>query len=253
MSEDVVQLLKGTVLFRNLPDTTLATLAPKISVRRLAAGDVLMRKGERGESLYMIHDGWVKIVAQDALGGELVINKCGPGETIGEMALLEQAPRSAGAVALNDVRVLELKQADFLEIIDQRPDISLAIILYISSRLRFSTTYIEKAIEWSHRVGAGDYSFIEDNEKDLSQATTSEDKAGQLLSAFFQMVKSVQEREEDLKQKLSKLEFEIDQNRRKQDFEQIAGTEFYSQLKEQAKKLRAERARPSPDSEQGSA
>jgi CRP-like cAMP-binding protein len=249
MSEEVVQLLKGTLLFRGLPDETLAALAPKIRVRRLSANDVLMRKGERGDSLFMIHDGWVKIVTRDSMGGELIINKCGPGETIGEMALLEQAPRSAGAVALGDVRVLELKKDAFLEIINQRPDVSLAIILYISSRLRFSTTYIEKTIEWSHRLAAGDYAFIENNQIDLNKVTTGEDKAGQLLAAFFQMVKNVKEREEALKQQLSKLEFEIDQKRRKQDFEQIAGTEFYSKLKELAKRLRAERMQ---DSEQDS-
>lgn len=245
MSEDVIQLLKGTFLFRGLPDETLAALSSKIRVRKLAAGDVLMRKGEKGDSLFMIHDGWVKIVAEDSMGGELIINKCGPGETIGEMALLDQAPRSAGAIALGNVEVLELKKDAFHEIIDQRPDVSLAIILSISSRLRFSTTYIEKAIEWSQRIAAGDYSFIENTQTDLNKVTTGEDKAGQLLSAFFQMVSRVKEREDGLKQQLDKLIFEIDQPRRKQDFEQITSTEFYSKLREQARRLRAERMQDS--------
>jgi predicted transcriptional regulator len=145
--------------------------------------------------------------------------------------------------------VLELKRDAIHEIIDQRPDVLLAIILSISSRLRFSTIYIEKAIEWSQKIAAGDYSFIEDTQTDLNKVTTGEDKAGQLLSAFFQMVSRVKEREDGLKHQLEKLTFEIDQKRRKQDFEQIAGTEFYSNLREQAKRLRAKRMQ---DSEQDS-
>lgn len=245
MSKDVIQQLKDTLLFRGLPDEALATLAQKISVRKLVVGDVLMRKGEKGTSLFMIHDGWVKIVTEDSTGGEIIINKCGPGETIGEMALLDQAPRSAGAIAISNVEVLELKKDAFQEIIDRRPDVSLAIILSISSRLRFSTTYIEKAIEWSQRIAAGDYSFIEHTQTDLKEATTDEDKAGQLLSAFFQMVSRVKEREDGLKQQLEKLTFEIDQKRRKQEFEEITSTEFYSKLREHAKNLRAQRMKDS--------
>lgn len=245
MTEDAIQQLKDTLLFRGLPDETLVALAQKVSVRKLVSGDVLMRKGEKGDSLFMIHDGWVKIVTEDSTGGEIIINKCGPGETIGEMALLDQAPRSAGAIAINNVQVLELKKDAFLEILNQRPDVPLAIIFSISSRLRFSTTYIEKAIEWSQRIAAGDYSVIEDTHIDLKETTTDEAKAGQLLSAFFQMVLRVKEREDGLKQQLETLTFEIDQQSRKQEVEEITSTEFYSKLKEHAKRLRAQRRQDS--------
>jgi hypothetical protein len=70
---------------------------------------------------------------------------------------------------------------------------------------------------------------------------TDDDKATQLLSAFFTMVNRVKEREDGLKQQLEKLSFEIDQARRKQEFEEITSTEFYTQLKEQAKALRQKR------------
>ena len=63
-----------------------------------------------------------------------------------------------------------------------------------------------------------------------------------MLSAFFAMVRRVKEREDGLKQQLEKLTFEIDQARRKQEFEEITSTEFYANLKEQAKALRQKRA-----------
>ena len=242
MSQEVTAQLKHTIIFNGLSDDALAELAQKASTRKLVKGDVLMRKGEPGDSLFLIHNGWVKIVTVDSKGDELIINKCGPGETIGEMALLDGAPRSATVVAMEDAEVLELKQDVFQHVLDQRPDVSLAIIRSYSERLRFSTTYIERAIDWSQKTAEGDYSFIDQTQPPPNGATTDDDKATQMLSAFFAMVRRVKEREDGLKQQLEKLTFEIDQARRKQECEEITSTEFYANLKEQAKALRQKRA-----------
>jgi CRP-like cAMP-binding protein len=240
--ETIISQLKKSFLFRGLPNEALIELANKASRRKLAKDEVLMRKGEQGDSLFMVSKGWFKIVAQDAQGGELVINQSGPGETIGEMSLLDQAPRSATVVASSEAEVLELKQDAFQAILNQRPDLALALIRSFSSRLRFSTTYIQKAIEWSQKIAAGDYAFAEQSQPTgVSGAGSDEDKAGQLLSAFFQMVRSVKAREDSLKQQLEKLTIEIDEVRRKQEFDELTSTDFYANLKEQAKKLREQR------------
>ncbi len=242
MSQDILSQLKKTFMFSGLSDDALSVLAQKATTRKLAKDDILIRKGESGDSLFLIHDGWVKIVTEDSKGDELIINKCGPGETIGEMALLDRAPRSATVIAMEAAEVLELKQDVFQTILDQRPDVSLSIIRSYSNRLRFSTTYIERAIDWTQKIAEGDYSFIDYTQPGLKNAASDDDKATQLLTAFFQMVSKVKEREDGLKQQLEKLSFEIDQVRRKQEFEEITSTEFYSKLKEQAKALREKRA-----------
>ncbi len=242
MNQDITTQLKNTTLFKDLSVEALTTLAQKATNRILVKNDVLMRKGEPGDSLFLIHTGWVKIVTVDSKGDELIINKCGPGETIGEMALLDRGPRSATVIALEDAEVLELKKDVFEEILDQRPDVSLSIIRSYSNRLRFATTYIEKAIDWTQKIAEGDYSLSDHDQSLLHEAGSDDDKATQLLSAFFTMVRKVKEREDGLKQQLEKLTFEIDQARRKQEFEEITGTEFYANLKEQAKTLRQKRA-----------
>lgn len=239
--QELIDQLKESFLFRGLPDESLVTVAQKAIPRKLGIGEVLMRRGEMGHSLFMIHDGWVKIVTEDSKGEEIIINKCGPGETIGEMALLDQAPRSATVISLTDAEVFELRSEDFQFILDQRPDVALTLIRGFSSRLRFSTKYIEKAIEWSQKTADGNYAFIEDAQI-LREAASDEDKAGQLLSSFFQMVRKVKEREDALKQQLERLTIEIDEARRKQEFEEIVGTDFYANLKEQARKLRSQRS-----------
>ena len=241
MSQEIQNYLRKTSLFKGLSDDMLNALAENTTARKLAPGDILMKKGDPGDSLFIIHEGWVKIVTVDSRGDELIINKCGPGEIIGEMALLDSGPRSASVIALEDSEALELKRDAFQNVIDNHPEVSLSIIRSYSNRLRFSTTYIERAINWSQKIAEGDYSFIE-NTGPLSKAQeTDDDKATQLLSAFFTMVRKVKEREDVLKQQLEQLSFEIDQVRRKQEFEEITGTEFYTKLKEQAKTLREKR------------
>ncbi len=207
-----------------------------------------MRRGDAGDSLFMVNDGWFKIVTEDAQGGELIINKSGPGEIIGEMGMLEDSPRSATVIALSDARVLEVKRDTFLEILDQRPDVVLSLIRGLSSRLRFSTTYIQKAIDWSQKIAEGDYSFVEQSQPINEDASSDEDKATQLLSAFFKMVRSVKAREDDLKQQLEKLTLEIDEKRRKREFEEITGTDYYADLMKWAKKMRAQRKDDQNDS-----
>jgi len=239
---NIIHQLKETELFRELNDEALATIAQKASIRELVKDDVLIKKGDVGDSLFLVHSGEMKIVTEDSKGDELIINKCGPGEVIGEMALIDGVPRSATVIALTDVEVLELKHDVFEEILETRADVSLSIIRNYSNRLRFSTTYIEKAIDWAQKIAEGDYDFVQRNQQEEHNAATDDDKATQLLSAFFTMVDKVKEREEGLKQQLEKLNFEIDQARRTQEFEEITGTEFYAQLKEQAKELRRRRS-----------
>lgn len=238
MNSEIVRLKKA-FLFQGLPDDVLEALAQKMTHQKLATNEVLFRRGDQGDSLYIIDEGRIKIVRGDEGGGEFVLNHCGPGEAIGEMSLFDQEPRSASVIAVTDSEVLQLKREAFFELLDQRPDVSLVLLQSLSSRLRFASTYIQKAIEWSKKIAEGDYSIMDQIQPE--QAESDEDRAGQMLSAFFQMVKGVKAREDQLKQQVQKLTLAIDDARRRQEFEELTGTEFYSKLKMQAQKIREQR------------
>ncbi|KXK13867.1 MAG: sensor protein [Chloroflexi bacterium OLB14] len=90
-------------------------------------------------------------------------------------------------------------------------------------------------------MAEGDYSFLDYTQPMVNTVGTDDDKAAQLLSTFYSMVRKVKAREEGLKQQVEILTFQIDQDRRKKEFEEITSTEFYSNLKEQAKTLRRKR------------
>lgn len=241
MSDEMIRLKKA-FMFQGLPEDVLAALAQKVTRRALTQGATLFNAGDEGDALYIIDEGWVKITRRDEKGDELLLNRCGPGETIGEMSLLDQEPRSASVVALSDAQVMELHRDGFFELLDQRPDVAMSLIRSMSSRLRFSGMYFQKMGEWSRKIAEGDYSFMEQLQPLTGgDSDSDEEKAGQMLSAFFLMVKGVKEREESLKRQVATLTLAIDETKRRQEFEELTQTEFYSKLKLQARELRQKR------------
>ena len=241
MSDAILQKIRKTEFFKELSEEATSAVAENASVRHYVPNETVMRKGDPADSFFVILDGHLKIVTTDAKGDEIIINKVGPGEAIGELALVDDRPRSAGVIALDEVEVLELTKEAFFKLLEQRLDVSLGILRGFSNRLRFSTTYIEKVIDWSQKTAAGDYSFLEQTQPITNPAGSDDAKAAQLLSTFYSMVRKVKEREDDLKHELERLTFEIDQERRKREFDEITSTEFYANLKEQAKALRQKR------------
>ena len=246
MNIEAIAKLKEHFLFCDLPDDGLKIVAEKVSFRDLKSNEVLFHKGDEGNALFIIDEGYLDIVTEDAQGSTLILNQCGPGEMIGEMSLFDEKPRSASVVAKTDTHVLSLKSNDFFDMLEQNPDTANMLISNISGRLRFATTYIEKAIEWTGRITEGDYksamNAIQTSRADAGTELSNEDKANQMLASFFMMVEELQARENALKKEIQKLNIEINQARRKQEYEELTNSEFYTDLKSQAEKLRKQRA-----------
>lgn len=243
MGKNTADQLKKINWFVELPDDLFLALARKVHKRSLRKDEVLFNKGDEGDSLFVINSGRVKVFTHDQQGNEVVLNQVGPGEMIGEMALLDYEPRSAGIVALEETSIMELKREDFLEILNGYPDLALSVIRNLISRLRHNTNYIEKITDMSRRVAKGDYSFIIEAQsmQTNEENTSSQDKIDLLMAEFYAMVQGVREREEELKEQVQKLALQIDEAKRKRIFEEITGTDFYANLKEQAQNLRARR------------
>lgn len=243
MDRKILHQLKKINWFADLPDTFFTELVQKVHTRVLTKDEVLFNKGDEGNSLFIINTGRVKIVTRDSRDNEVILNQIKAGEVIGEMALLDFEPRSAGVVAMEETSVMELSREDFMEILSRQPDLALSVIRSLIARLRHNTSYIEQITEMSRKVARGDYSFM----NEPSSAQTEEDKnstsdtLGLLMAEFIAMVRGVREREEELKEQLLKLGFQIDETKRKQEVEEITNTDFYASLKRQAQYLRAQR------------
>ncbi|MBI1301316.1 MAG: EAL domain-containing protein [Alphaproteobacteria bacterium] len=83
------------------------------SPKNFKKGDVIMRQAEPGESAYIIEEGRVEIIVEKPGGEEIVVASRGPGAIIGEMSLIDNAPRTATVKAKEDCRLLEISKEDF--------------------------------------------------------------------------------------------------------------------------------------------
>jgi signal transduction histidine kinase len=102
---------------------------------RFAAGEIVVREGQHGDIAYLIWSGRVAVVQGDFYNPASV-NYRGPGEVVGEMSLIDNKPRSASIVALDDVRLLGIHRNDFFELLQIDPNFSTNMMEILSNRLR---------------------------------------------------------------------------------------------------------------------
>lgn len=134
MNEDI---LARVDLFSTLNKKELQTLAKSCQERSYRAGTVLFSQGDTGVGLYVLKNGKVRItIATDPDKAEEEVGVYGPGDVLGEMALLDDLPRSATVTAIEDVTALLLPVWEFRTILQAHPDMSLKLLGVLSRRLR---------------------------------------------------------------------------------------------------------------------
>ena len=99
-------------------------------------GEMLIKQGEQGVGLYVVVSGEVKIVKKTAGGDELEVAHHGAGEFFGEMAVLDDAPRSASVIAVVDTACLFLSAWDFKARMKLHPEIAIEILPVVVKRFR---------------------------------------------------------------------------------------------------------------------
>ena len=134
-----VEILRQVDLFSHLSDEQLALLAGQSREQRFERQALLMHEGERGETMCVIVDGEVRVFVSDENGRELVLHQLGPGAVIGDLALLDGAPRSASVVAAEPTRVLTIARDGLIGCIGASPEFALAIMRSLTARLRQAT------------------------------------------------------------------------------------------------------------------
>jgi CRP/FNR family transcriptional regulator, cyclic AMP receptor protein len=93
-------------------------------------------QGDRGDALYLLASGQVKVVLIGDDGREVILSVLGSGSFFGEMALLDDEPRSAHVVAMEESVLLQLRREDFQARLRSSPDVAIALLRELSHRLR---------------------------------------------------------------------------------------------------------------------
>jgi CRP/FNR family cyclic AMP-dependent transcriptional regulator len=133
------ELLKHVDLFKHLTElqlTELAAQSREISFRKNA---ILMTEGDTGESMYVISTGSVKVYVSDDEGRELVLYQQGAGAVIGDIALLDDEPRSASVSTLEASTAIMIGKQAFLDCLRNSPEMAINIIRSLTQRLRDAT------------------------------------------------------------------------------------------------------------------
>ncbi len=101
----------------------------------VGSGETLFREGELGDAAYVIVDGTVDIVAAGLGGRPVAVATLGPGEVVGELALLLESPRTATAIARTDLELAVVSQRELLAKVRREPEVSMNLLRLVASRL----------------------------------------------------------------------------------------------------------------------
>ena len=126
-----VEILKSVRIFAETPPSVLAEIAPLMKELFVDTDEVILRKGELGDCLYIIIDGRVRIH-----DGPHPLAVLGEGEIFGELAVLDPEPRSASATAVAPGRLFRLDQGAFYALMADRIEIVRSILRVLCQRLR---------------------------------------------------------------------------------------------------------------------
>jgi CRP/FNR family cyclic AMP-dependent transcriptional regulator len=135
---DAAEALAGTTLFGVLEPDALKQIAQRTVARKYRKGSILFVQGEEGERCFAIVSGTVKLSAYHDDGREVVLAVLGAGDVFGELALFDDAPRSADASALEDAELISLDRKGLNEAIARNPEIASALLRVLGRRLRQS-------------------------------------------------------------------------------------------------------------------
>jgi CRP-like cAMP-binding protein len=140
---DAEALLRQTDLFSNLPELQLAACASACTIGRFAANEMIFGRGDEGDRLYVIASGRVKLSIVSGDGRELSVRVAAPGDLLGEMSTLDDAPRSADAIALDAVEALVMTRKDLRRVMANNPGVAENIIRFLCRQLRDTNYQLE--------------------------------------------------------------------------------------------------------------
>ena len=133
-------ILRDTNLFEGVPGEEIYYVAQVMEEERLEKGALLFKKGDKGDYLYIIVTGEILIHID-----ETELNRHGKGEYFGEMALLDDSPRSSSATALEETLLLKINQDNFLDIMMDHREVRRSIMRMLNERSRSLTDKYTRA------------------------------------------------------------------------------------------------------------
>jgi CRP/FNR family cyclic AMP-dependent transcriptional regulator len=131
-----VEFLAGVPLFHELELGEIRQFAELTREKSYPKGSVIVFEDDPGDSFFLVREGRVKVVLVGEDGREVILGILGAGEHFGELALIDDRPRSAHVIALDDSALLVLRREDFKRRVEAAPKVAWALLVELSRRLR---------------------------------------------------------------------------------------------------------------------
>jgi CRP/FNR family transcriptional regulator, cyclic AMP receptor protein len=201
-----VEELQKFALFRSVSPAALEDLLHVLQERTYPAGEVLFRRGDPGDSMFLVRSGKIAIFLGGDNGSDIVFRQYGSGQVVGEFALLDDKERSASARVDEELRAWVLSKADFLRLVNDRPIFGVELMRGLSERVRYTTDYLRRL------NGAVELLINNDYERALAEmsASAGDDEIQSLITAFVGVVRSVQQRQRDFRAASARPRMELD-------------------------------------------
>lgn len=190
----MVEQLAEIPLFHGVDSVDQEALKRLMYRRAFARGEVVFRRGDPGDSMYIVLSGRARVYTEDEQGNEFTIRYLD--KMFGEWSVLDGEPRSASVAADQDLDVLVLHRADFIAFVRERPLVGLSMMRDLAGRVRYTTTYLQQVLDATNQLAQGDYD-LEPPGQDVNRSSDL-GEIQQLIGQFIQMVRGVHERQQKL-------------------------------------------------------
>ena len=130
------EFLASVPLFRDLDAPETARFAQLVREKGYPRGSVIVFEDDPGDAFFVVRQGRVKVVLIAPDGRDVILGLLGVGEHFGELALIDDQPRSAHVVAMEDAQLLVLRREDFRRRVEENPAVAWALLQELSRRLR---------------------------------------------------------------------------------------------------------------------
>lgn len=134
--DEIARFLAKVPLFRSLPERHLNRLAKRIRERDYAPGETIVQQAEAGIGLYIMVRGQARVVRKQIDGVERELDILERFDFFGELSLLDDAPRTASIIAIDEVKCLALLKLDFLEELSHEPEMAIEMLKEMANRFR---------------------------------------------------------------------------------------------------------------------
>src|SRR3984893_7795498 len=144
--EMTLEALRSVPLFASLDDDAAARLRSLLAVCNMPGGTLIFRRGDKGDAMYLIERGKVRISVKDEAKQEITLAELARGDFFGEMTIIDGKRRSADAVVMEDARFAVLSREHFLEFIHSNHVVALEMLSAVFARLRRTDELLQSRV-----------------------------------------------------------------------------------------------------------